>query len=160
MPIERLNPPQLWGLIINKYGPGGCYPDFNHIQSWSYINKQALEWGTTPSKKSSAYKVLGLAILDIPIRALANVVISVCNIITIGQLSVSSGIVQNSLKGRIKSLGCSLISIPLTPLTILVDLAGKVSNCINPEDQRITLLAEHMWKGFALVQRGSPESTQ
>jgi hypothetical protein len=104
------------------------------------------------SRRVIAIAKLILAPIWIPVRAAVSVLGSIANILTLGQLSVNERMVDNSLKGRAKAMGCSLLSIVTTPLNVAVEGVATIANVVQPTLHKVDLLASQMWTGFVTAK--------
>jgi hypothetical protein len=112
--------------------------------------RQVLRINQIVSYKNRGVAVVGvlMAPLWIPLRAIVSVANSVLNILSGGWLSVKRGYVDNSFSGKVKAVSCSFLSLATTPLNIVVEGVAALSHVVFPEENRIDLLAAHMWSGF------------
>jgi hypothetical protein len=94
--------------------------------------------------------------ITIPLRAAASIIGGLFNIITLGSLGVVYGRVNNTCAGRAKSMGCSALGIVMTPVTMAVSLAGRISHVFSPKTHKVDLLVAHMWTGFVAAERNKP----
>ena len=95
----------------------------------------------------------GKSLIFLPFSGVANVACTVLNTLSLGYFSVKNGLVENNLKGRVKAITCGLLGTLATPLTLVVEAAGYVSNLFDPTINKINLLAIHMWTGFIAVNK-------
>jgi hypothetical protein len=104
------------------------------------------------SKRAIAVAKLIFAPVWIPVRAAASVLGSALNILTLGQISVGNKLVDNNLMGRVKAIGCSVLSIVTTPLNVAVEGLATIANAIHPSVHKIDLVASQLWTGFVTAR--------
>lgn len=143
-PLPRTGSPQvtqsLWGLHCLTLQMTGT--KYQHIQYTDIagINKPLKSSGRPLQNKKQAF-------LSLAKRAAANVYSSVMNIFKLGQISVNNRMVKNSILGRAKAVGCSFLSLLTLPINLFVDATGVLTKA-----KKISLLSEHMWKGFVTAR--------
>ena len=110
------------------------------------------------TNRMSAVGQLVMAPIWMSLKLVGNIASSVLNILTLGSLSVNRGRTEDTLKGRAKAMGCSALSILLSPVGVVLDGVNAVGEVIKPN----TLLktheaAAHVWTGFVLLVGKGPE---
>jgi hypothetical protein len=108
-----------------------------------------LERSISCSRVGSAVELL-FSPIWIPLRAITSVVASIFNLLTFGSLSVQSGTGQRGLKGRMKAMGRSALSLLFTPASMAVEGLSAVTHLVKPGVQKIDYVASYMWSGGAL----------
>jgi hypothetical protein len=84
----------------------------------------------------------------LPLRAICSVAASILNIVRRGESSIEDGHIDNTKLLRAKAMGCSLLSLLITPLNMLVEEVATISHIIVPGNNKIDYFAAHLWSGF------------
>ena len=107
---------------------------------------------TSRSRGDAAKELIGSP-LTLPMYTVASVVGAILNTVTFGSWSVMTDRVENTLCGRLKGMGCSVLSVLLTPVTFLVSAVAKIAHVVSPKKTFLDALEAHLWTGFVAVHK-------
>ena len=107
----------------------------------------------TTSSRADAVKELVISPLTLPIQAVMSVAGALLNAVTLGQMSVICNRVENTPCGRLKGIGCSALSVALTPVAFLVSAVARLAHVFSPKPTFLDALEAHLWTGFVAVHK-------
>jgi hypothetical protein len=90
--------------------------------------------------------------LWVPAKAIVSACWSFFNIVTAGSLSIATDKAPEGLFGRIKAMGCSVASVLLVPISMIVEEVAVITHVFKPEVNYADLFARHMWTGFVYAK--------